>query len=258
MKISITQVLQCALAAAVMLLVPSLSAQPPASTDPMGQKFGEPKPAKTIRVLLAGAGSSHDFPKYFLTADAETLKAAGGIDVAATPNLDETLRLLPQADVLVFSGNHAQYAKPEFQKALNDFADAGKGIVILHAATWYNWPANTGYNKRFVGGGTKGHGSGDFEVTVKNTSHPVTKDVAPKFIINDESYRQIMDVDANVEILAENPTDHTNAAVHPSVWVVKDPRTRIVAITLGHAEKAHASPHYQKLLLNSIKWTASR
>jgi type 1 glutamine amidotransferase len=42
------------------------------------------------------------------------------------------------------------------------------------------------------------------------------------------------------------------------VWVVKDPKTRIVAITLGHADKAHANPDYRKLLENAIRWVAAR
>ncbi|OYV00986.1 MAG: hypothetical protein CFE26_23375, partial [Verrucomicrobiales bacterium VVV1] len=86
---------------------PAGASDAPNTTAPMGQKFAEPKPANTLRVLLAGAGGSHDFPKFFLGADAEILRAAGGMDIAATPHLDEALGLLPQTDVLVLSANHA-------------------------------------------------------------------------------------------------------------------------------------------------------
>ena len=230
----------------------------PASTEPMGEKFAEPKAANTLRVLLAGAGSSHDFPKYFMCQDSEILKKAGGLDVAATPNLTEALALLPQADVVVFSGNDKQYGTPEFQKALNDFADAGKGVVILHAATWYNYPEPTGYNKRFVAGGTRSHGKGEFGVNVLKKDHPVTAGVNPHFKIIDESYHIVLREGANVEVLVENEPDNVTKKPHPGVWVVKDPKTRIVCITHGHADEAHGNPDFQKLLINSVRWTAGK
>src|SRR6218665_919794 len=105
---------------------------------------------------------------------------------------------------------------PKVQRALNAFADAGRGIVILHAGTWYNYPAQIGYNQRFVGGGTKSHGKGDFDVAVVNKEHPVMKGVAPKFTIFDESYRFEVADPANVEVLAENLAE---GKTHPSVWV---------------------------------------
>lgn len=231
------------------------SALPPDSIEPMGQKFAEPKPADTLRVLLVGSGGSHDFPKFFLGTDSVTLKAAGGIDVAATPNLGEALALMKQADVLVFSGNHDQYGKEEFQSALHTFADAGKGIVLLHAATWsHPWK---GYNERFVAGRTPSHGRGDFEVTVKDAGHKVTDGVPGKFTIRDENYRPELDGGDRVHICCENAPDghpHPN----PSVWIVKDPKTRIVCITLGHDGDAHDNPSFRKLLVNSVKWVASR
>ncbi len=229
---------------------------PPDSTEPMGQSFAEMvvgADTQDLRVLLLGAGSSHDFPRFFIGGDGDTLRKAGGLDVAGTPNLAEGLALLEKADVLVFSGNHEQFAQGRFQKALNDFADAGKGIVILHAGTWVHpWD---GYNKRFVAGGSNGHGFGDFEVSVKTPGHPVMKDIPATFTIKDESYQHRFADDAEVEVLAEN--DH-DGKKHASVWVVKDPKTRIVGITLGHAAEAHDNPAYQKLIANAVKWVGAK
>ena len=38
----------------------------------------------------------------------------------------------------------------------------------------------------------------------------------------------------------------------PSVWTVKDKKTRIVCITLGHDDKAHDNKAYQALLVNAV------
>ncbi len=233
-------------------LAPAL---PPTSIAAMGQKFAEPKADKTLRVLLVGSGSSHDFPKYFLGTDAVTLKAAGGMDVTATPNIVEALALIKQADVLVFSGNHGQFGKEDFQKALHQFADEGKGIVLLHAATWsHPWK---GYNERFVAGRTPSHGGGQFSVNLKDTSHELAQSVPEAFKITDENYRTKIEAPERVHVCAENTPDGSKEP-NPSVWVVKDPKTRIVCITLGHDDKAHDHPAYKTLLLNAVKWVSSK
>lgn len=250
-----TRAALCAVALMPVLSQP-LAAQAPDSTEAMGQKFAEPKAAKSLRVLLVGSGSSHDFPKFFLGTDAVTLKAVPNTDVAATPNLEEALALLEKADVLVFSGNHDQWGKEEFQKALHKFADARKGLVFLHAATWDHsgWK---GYSERFIGGKTPSHGKGLFEVTVKDKKHAVTKDVPEKFEISDENYRFEIEQKSKVDVCCFNAPDGSKDPL-PSVWTVKDRKTRIVCITLGHDEKAHDNDAYKKLLINSVNWVANR
>ena len=224
-------------------------------------KSGETLPAKaqtgTIRALLVGGGSSHDFETYFHLADSATLKAAGGIATAYTANVDEAIAQLANADVLVFSANHASFGRTEFQRALNDFADAGHGIVLLHAAVWYNWPNAPAYNRRFVGGGTKSHGRGEFTVFNRMPAHPVMHGVPSEFTIVDEQYRMMFDPGAQVEVLAETSPEGESGKAYPSVWVVKDAHARIVDIALGHANEAHGNPAYQAMLVNAVRWAAS-
>ncbi|MEO5714425.1 MAG: ThuA domain-containing protein [Luteolibacter sp.] len=238
-------------------LVPALglaAPQDPESTDPTAAKFAGRTASKPLRVLLAGSGSSHDFPRFFLGTDAQTLTATGGMDVAATPNLEEVLTLLPQADVLVFSGNHDQWGKPEFQKLLNEFADSGKGLVFVHAATWTH-PTWENYNRRFIAGATSSHGKGEFTVTVKNAAHPIMKGVPATFHITDESYRHEFLEQAKVQVLAENTHE---GKTHASIWLTEDPKTKIVNITLGHDDAAHDNAAYKTILINSVNWVAGR
>jgi len=231
----------------------------PKTTQALGQQFG-PRKAGQLRVLIAGAGSSHNFPAFFLGTDALTAKAAG-YDVASTPNLKETLALLPQADLFVFSGNHGQFGTPEFQKAIRDFAAAGKGIVLLHAATWYNWPLETKYNDEFVCGGSRGHGHSDFTFTVTKPEHPIMKGVPATFVVNDESYNIELTRPEGAEVLGTIPRQDPKegqSKILPSVWTVKYPGTKVVCIALGHDEKSHDHSAYKQLLLNSLNWVSNK
>ncbi len=223
-------------------------------------KSGATLPAKAeagvVRALLIGGGSSHDFEKYFHLADSATLDTTGKIVTAYTSNADEALALMANADVIVLSANHGSFGNAPFQKALNAFADAGKGLVIVHAGTWYNWPVLSGYNKRFLGGGARGHGFGDFQVFNKQPEHPVMVNVPAEFTIHDEHYKVELDADAAVEVLAMTSVEPQSKKAYPSVWVVKDPKARIVGIGLGHADEAHRNPAYQQLLINAVRWVA--
>lgn len=232
-----------------------------AGAEPMLPKSGETLPVSpqpgVVRALLVGGGSSHDFETYFHLADSATLKAAGGVVSAYTPNAAEAIALLAHADVLVFSGNHASFGASAFQNALNAFADAGHGIVIAHAATWYNWQDVPAYNQRFVGGGARSHAVGEFTVYNRQPKHPVMRGVPDEFKIVDEQYRMIFNSGASVEVLAETSPEAKTGQPFPSVWVVHDPKARIVNIALGHANEAHSNPAYQEILVNAVRWVAA-
>lgn len=241
----------------IAFMASGMSELPPNSTAATGLKFREPKAEGAIRVLIAGAGSSHHFPRDFIQTDTVTLSSIPKADVVGTLNLQESLALLPKADVLVFSGNHEQWGTKEFQKALNDFADAGKGIVLLHAATWsHPWE---GYNKRFVGGETKAHGKGDVVANrIKRAKQAILENVPDTFTISDESYHFNFFENDTQTVLIENAPDGKSKATHPALWIVNDPKARIVAYTHGHDDQSHAHPVYQTILQNAVKWAASK
>ena len=223
---------------------------------------GETLPAKpqagTIRTLLVGGGSSHDFETYFHVADSATLNAAGGIATAYTSNVDEAMAQLAHADILVFSANHASFGTLAFQNALNAFADAGHGAVVCHAAVWFNWQNAPTYNQRFVGGGARSHGRGEFTVFNRQAAHAVMRGVPAEFKIIDEQYRMEFNPGAPVDVLAETSPEAESGKVYASVWVVNDPKTRIVNIALGHANEAHGNPAYQAMLVNAVRWAAAK
>jgi len=211
------------------------------------------------KVLLVGGGSSHDFNKFFNLADTAILQAAG-CSVNYTEDAATTARELAKVDVVVLSVNKSGWDAPEVRKAVFDFADAGKGIVLLHAGVWLNYPRWPEYNAQIVGGMSRGHDRlGEFEVKVLNTSHPITQGVPASFRITDELYYFNATTNgAAIEVLAETSTATGTKKQHPSVWLVKHPKARVAGIALGHDARAHDHPAFKALLQNAVKWAAGK
>ncbi len=215
--------------------------------------------AAGTKVLLVGGGSSHDFNRFFNLADRKILEAAG-CSVNYTEDAATTARELPRADVAVLSVNKAGWDTPEVRKAVFDFADAGKGIVLLHPGVWMNYPKWPEYNARIVGGASRGHDRlGEFEVKVLNATHPITREVPASFRITDELYYFNPDpAGSPIEVLAQTSTSTGTKKEHPSVWVVSHPKARIAGIALGHDARAHDLPGFKILLSNAVKWAAEK
>jgi type 1 glutamine amidotransferase len=211
------------------------------------------------KVLLVGGGSAHDFNRFFHLADVATLKAAG-LSAHYTESPDVTVRELKQADAAILSVNRAEWATPELRRALFDFADAGKGLVLLHAGVWYNFPDWPEYNRRLAGGGSRGHDRlGEFTVNVLKPGHPITQGLPAGFKITDELYYMTPDAQgAAIEVLAETSPSEKYKKPHPSVWVVSHPKARVAGIALGHDGRAHSLPEFQKLLVNAVHWAAGK
>lgn len=171
--------------------------------------------------------------------------------------MDSILYYLPETDVLYLTNNQP-INDPMAREAIMDFADAGKGIVLGHTALWYNWEDWPEYNQNLVSGGSRGHDRyGNFEVSVVNTDHPVTRDVPQKFTLKDELYYYKIDENGpGIEILAEAQSDESGP--FPSVFVIKHPNTKIVAIALGHDSESHDLKAYHTFLRNAVKWVADQ
>ena len=210
---------------------------------------------ESIRVLIVGGGESHDFDTWFKEADSETLRGQGLATVTYTDNTDSIVDYISAVDVLYLTNNQP-IADPAARKAIFDFAEAGKGLVLGHAALWYNWSDWPEYNRQIVSGGSRGHDKyGPFNVEVTNPSHPVMQGVDQQFSLEDELYYFKVDEEGpGVEILAEASTEGSEA--FPSVFVIKHPQTRIVGIALGHDGESHNLEAYQTILRNAVKWVA--
>ncbi|MBC7417468.1 MAG: ThuA domain-containing protein, partial [Pedobacter sp.] len=196
---------------------------------------------------------------WYKDADANTLENEGHATVRYTDNTDSIAFYLEQTDVLYLSNNQP-IKNVAVRKAIFDFVNAGKGLILGHAALWYNWEDWPDYNLQLVSGGTKSHDSyGNFEVTVVNKNHPILKGVESKITLKDERYHYEPDAAGpGIEVLATSNNIAGSAAVYPSIFVVKNPKARIVGIALGHDAASHNTAFYKTILVNAMNWVAHK
>src|SRR5206468_532107 len=150
---------------------------------------------------------------------------------------DQPTAILPalkDIDVLYLSSNQPM-PDPAMRQGILDFAQAGKGLLLVHPALWYNWKDWPEYNRVLVGGGARSHDKfEEFEVTVDETSHPIMAGVPGRFKIADELYHFQPDGQgSDLQVLATGKSPITGKRF-PVVWTVKHPKARIVCVTLGH------------------------
>jgi type 1 glutamine amidotransferase len=232
--------------------------QPLPKTQPVRWKTGQ------TRVMLIGGGSSHDFAAYFNAMDRAILQDAG-FTVHYTEDRDQAATELASADVAVVSVNRKHFDTPEYRAALMAFAQAGKGIVLLHAGTWFAYPQWPELNAALVGGGSRGHDRlGAFTVRNVQPGHPVMRGVPERFEVTDELYyvnaepARLPPGTAPIEILAETSPSQKYGVPHPSVWITRHPQARVVGIALGHDQRTHEHPAFRALLNNAVRWSARR
>ncbi|MCW1884419.1 ThuA domain-containing protein [Luteolibacter flavescens] len=236
-----------------------LAAQPVDGGPAEQSNASLPATKEKLRVLLAGGGGSHDFPRWYDQEDQEILREAGCATLYTTDPA-KAAEELARTDVFLFSSNDPAYVKSaEFQRAFASFIADGGGLVLLHPATWYNfgeWPA---FNSTFVGGGARAHDPlGEFGLTVTKADHPVVAGLQREFRLKDELYQVNLDPAAKVQVLIETSVSGQTGKKHPSVWIVEHPKSRIVCIAPGHDGEAHEEPNFRKLIANSVKWAAGK
>ena len=88
------------------------------------------------------------------------------------------------------------------------------------------------------------------------------KGVSASFDVVDELYN--MNVGGapeganKITPLLETSVSAKSGERHAAVWVTDHPKARIVGFTLGHDERVHDHPDYQRILINAVKWIADK
>jgi type 1 glutamine amidotransferase len=98
---------------------------------------------------------------------------------------------------------------------------------------------------------------------VEDASHPLTKDVAPSFLVEkeewytyDKSPRPNVHVVAHVDEGTYSPDTHTKMDDHPVIWTNEKVKARNVCIFMGHHPELFQNPAFTTIFHNSILWAA--
>ncbi|MBK7644861.1 MAG: ThuA domain-containing protein [Planctomycetes bacterium] len=209
-----------------------------------------------LDVLVVGGGSSHDFAQWYGQRDLATLGAAGIAKSYYTENTEEVLPQLPLTKLLVLTNNQPLEGD-ELRLGILSYVERGGSLMLLHPATWYNWPDWPEYNAKLVGGGAHGHEEyREFIVSLTGTKSPILDGLPPSFGITDELYQAELGKDARCTVLAKSRSKVTQKE-YPCVWTRTLGQGRILCMTLGHDGAAHEHSAYQKLLVNGARWLLS-
>jgi type 1 glutamine amidotransferase len=83
--------------------------------------------------------------------------------------------------------------------------------------------------------------------------HPITLGLGPMHFV-DETYKNMW-ISEEVNVLLEVDQETSDG---PVAWISPYPKSRVVAIQLGHDKHAFMNPGYRELIRRSILWAANR
>jgi len=156
--------------------------------------------------------------------------------------------LMARYDVCVFYTVWPAFS-PLQEQALLDQVRSGKGFVGIHTAACVG-PEHQGYID-LLGGTFRMHPPhGEFQVTIRDREHPITRGVND-FVITDELY--VTDRAPDLHVLA---TAVHEGAEHPLAWCRTYGSGRVFYLALGHDPGAVSNPGFLALAERGIEWAA--
>ncbi len=166
---------------------------------------------------------------------------------------------LKEYDVVILSYGFWKEAEPgeQAKAGLVDYVKNGGNVVALHFAcsSFQDWSEYAVLLGRVWKQGVGGHGPyGEFEVNIKNPTHPITKGLKD-FTTEDELYSKLTG-DAEIEVLASAYSDWSGK-VEPIVFVKQYGNGRVVQNVLGHSMESKQNASYKRLLINGVEWAAT-
>jgi type 1 glutamine amidotransferase len=148
----------------------------------------------------------------------------------------------------VCTANQSPWLTGETQMAFRSFVREGGGLMLLHAGACYkDLPEMRGV----TGGAFSSHPE-QCAVTIEpKAGHPLTTGVNP-FTETDEHYFMKLDTtDADVFAWSRSLNGK-----QPAGWTRTEGNERVCALTPGHNLEVWLNPEFQKLLSNTLRWTA--
>lgn len=196
-------------------------------------------------------------------------------------------------DVVIsnFNGGHTPRSKHwprKLEESLEDYVADGGGLVIFHAAnnSFINWPAynemiGLGWRKKDFGvsiriaddgavirvpagqGDNPGHGPDhDYQMTVLNRTHPITRGVPIKWMHPLEQLSHGQHGPAKNITILSYAWSKDSRKNEPMEWVVKYGQGRVYTTVLGHLWKNQTDLNlrcvgFQTMLIRGVEWAAT-
>jgi type 1 glutamine amidotransferase len=224
-----------------------------------------PAPAKPIRVLVTYGGHAFQEKEFWAMWD-----ALPGVTYTKAPLPQSAGMLKPglekDFDVIVTYDMFTGFT-PEQKEAFAALLKTTPiGLVALH----HSFNSHTDWDgyRHILGGrylpkaatidgkelpASTYHHDQDIDVTVADSSHPITAGLKP-FRIHDETYGGVyVAPDVHPLLTTDHPTWKG-----PIVWTHAYGQGRVVVNLLGHDAQAWTNPAYPDLLVRCIRWAAGR
>lgn len=264
--------------------------------------------AQPLPILLIDGMNNHDWPAA-TRALRGILESTGRfrIDISITPPTADDPAwarwrpdFRPYAAVLSnFNGGHLANGvrwPAEVERSLERYVSAGSGLIVFHAANnaFLQWPAynemiGLGWRDKSFGPGLildehervvvvptgaglgPGHGPRhDFELTVRDPRHPITRGLPKRWLHPSEQLTHgqhgpaqtthgPLEKELHILTYALSKDSHRR---EPLDWIRRWDRGRIYTTMLGHTWKNEPNPNlldpnFQHLLTNGVEWAAT-
>lgn len=213
---------------------------------------------KRTALFVWGGWEGHE-PKQCVDIFAPWLKEQG-FDVEISNTLDSYLDIekLKSLDLIVQVFTMASITS-EQEKGLLEAVKSGVGLAGWHGGLADSFRQNTEY-QFMVGGQWVAHPGGviDYEVTVSNKKHPITRGLSD-FKMHSEQYYMHVDPINNVLATTTFSGQHApwiKGTVMPVVWTKKYGKGRVFYTSLGHVSKDFDVPEAREIVKRGMLWAA--
>ncbi|UCF36340.1 MAG: ThuA domain-containing protein [Acidobacteriota bacterium] len=234
----------------------------------------------SLRALIFSGWNNHDW-RSITTLLVSALTNTGRFDVRVTEepagSSDETFR---PYDVIIMNYVGPRLGK-QTEDALVDFVRSGKGLVLVHGASYaFSEMEILGDNHRGTGmreepwedflilsGGIwtesnpkTGHGKyHSFPVEIRDKDHPVTRGMPSSFVTTDELYHDLK-MTTDVRILATAFSSLESGGTgedEPLLWTVSYGSGRVFQTLLGHSPESVQMPGFIETFVRGSEWAAT-
>ncbi|MBI2194155.1 MAG: ThuA domain-containing protein [Planctomycetes bacterium] len=204
-----------------------------------------------IKTLVFAGGAIHDFHGVG-TAAREALASAGGFEITY---VEQDLNVLAAPglnpyELLVFHYTIGEISDAQKNGLLN-WVNSGKGYVGIHSAadSFRGCPEY----RALVGGYFTTHPKyRDYQVSLADAEHSITKGLPDEFMVKDEQY--ILDYDPRVHVLA---AALWKGKAMPVAWTKPWGNGRVFYLALGHDAPACKHEMFRELLVRGARWAGT-